>query len=88
LDSPELKLEKKFPEVFQMPEIGYINAHGDILKQLYADDLLGKYRAAGREEGRREERLRFAKSLLSRNTPLEDIAELTGLARDEIEALR
>jgi predicted transposase/invertase (TIGR01784 family) len=43
---------------------------------------------AGREEGREETKLSIAKTLLSKNIPVEDIAEATGFSQDAILALK
>jgi predicted transposase/invertase (TIGR01784 family) len=45
-------------------------------------------RKEGREEMREEDRLEFAKKLLKRNRPIEEIIEDTELSRERIEALR
>ena len=45
-------------------------------------------RREGRAEGRSEVRAEFARNLLKRNRPIDEIMEDTGLTRTEIEALR
>ena len=40
-----------------------------------------------REEGRKEERLEIAKKMKSKNMPIEEIIELTGLTKEQIESL-
>jgi predicted transposase/invertase (TIGR01784 family) len=42
----------------------------------------------GREEGRGEEKLAIARKALSKNMPVEDIMDLTGLSVIEIQSLR
>ncbi len=49
---------------------------------------LQKGRKEGRQEGRQEERLAVAKSLLRVGDPVEKIVIVTGLTREEIEALQ
>ena len=44
--------------------------------------------AEGRAEGRDEEKLGIAKKLLAMGLPLDQVAEATGLPKNEIEALR
>jgi len=44
--------------------------------------------AEGRAEGRDEEKLGIAKKLLAMGLPLDQVAEATGLTKDEIAALR
>jgi len=41
----------------------------------------------GREEGKKEEKEEIAKKMLSKNHPISDIADLTGLSISEIEKL-
>jgi len=48
---------------------------------------LEKGRIEGREEGREEERKEFARKMLQHSFPLEQIVEMTGFSRQEIEAL-
>ena len=50
--------------------------------------MLAHARREGREEGRQEERLIFAKRLLARGHSIEEIAELANLHSDEICALQ
>jgi predicted transposase/invertase (TIGR01784 family) len=56
------------------------------------DYQIDKAKKEGREEGiekgREEEKIEIAKAMLSKNKPLEEIAEFTGLSLDEIEQLR
>jgi predicted transposase/invertase (TIGR01784 family) len=42
---------------------------------------------AAKEEGRTEERQAFARKLLGRNRPIEEIMEDTGLSKEEIQSL-
>ena len=42
---------------------------------------------AGRNEGRKEERLENAKKMKEKNISVETIAEITGLTKEEIEKL-
>ena len=49
---------------------------------------LEKGREEGREEGRETEKIEIAKVMLSKNKPLEEIAEFTGLSLDEIAKLK
>ena len=55
---------------------------GDAINQGRAEG-----RAEGRTEGRAEERINFARKLLKRNSPIEDVIEYTGLTHEEIKAL-
>ena len=41
----------------------------------------------GREEGREEQRRSIARIMLDKGYPMQDIAEITGLSKEEIEAL-
>jgi predicted transposase/invertase (TIGR01784 family) len=43
--------------------------------------------AEAEQRGREEKALEVARNLLKRNTPIEQIVELTGLTREEVEAL-
>ena len=45
-------------------------------------------RAEGRTEGRAEGIVEVAKKLMARNRPMDEIVEVTGLSRKEIEKLR
>ena len=44
-------------------------------------------REEGREEGRVEEKIKNAQKMKSKGYPIEDISEITGLSKDEIEKL-
>ncbi|MCQ2974396.1 MAG: Rpn family recombination-promoting nuclease/putative transposase [Bacteroidales bacterium] len=46
-----------------------------------------KGRVEGREEGRVEEKIKNAQKMKSKGYPIEDISEITGLSKDEIEKL-
>ena len=47
-----------------------------------------KLRKQGRQEGKQEGKLEDARRMLEKGYPLEDIREITGLSRDEVEKLK
>ena len=64
----------------------------DVAKKVWREEALeeGLERGLerGLEQGREEERIEFAKKLLRRNRPVEEIMEDTGLMREAIENLK
>jgi predicted transposase/invertase (TIGR01784 family) len=68
-------------------------AYEDHLKWLRIEaNTLKKYENKGREEGREEgikqERIKIAQSMLKKGFAIEDIAEVTGLSKEEVEKLK
>jgi predicted transposase/invertase (TIGR01784 family) len=47
----------------------------------------GRGRTEGHKEGRKEEKVAIARTLIQRQTPLAAIAEITGLSLEEIQSL-
>ena len=43
--------------------------------------------ARGKKEGKKEEKIEIAKNLLRKKMPINDISEVTGLSKKEIESL-
>ncbi len=51
------------------------------------DNLIAKGKQEGRQEGSMEKAYAFARKLLLRNIPLEEICELTDLSMEEVKKL-
>ncbi|MDR3152774.1 MAG: hypothetical protein LBW85_00545, partial [Deltaproteobacteria bacterium] len=78
-----LEISPELSEVFKMAGLTCLTDHGDLLKKFTVDEIAKMNLATGlekgREEGREEALLKVARKLLARNTPVADVAELTGL---------
>ena len=71
-----------------------VKAREGFLRDQYEFELAGirkgktEGRAEGRAEGKREEKEEIARKMISKNMKIEDIIELTGLTKEELEKLK
>ena len=75
-----------------MKELEYLSGDPDFkriveAREGFLRDLDG-YKDAGREEGEKKKQKEIAKKMLAKNMPIEDITELTGLTKEEVENLK
>jgi len=88
-----LEMAKKENKEIKEAEERYNVLTGDAeLKRLAEVRLMSQLEGASakkvaREEGRKEERLEMAKKMKSKNMPIEEIIELTGLTKEKIESI-
>lgn len=90
-------MAKKENKEVKEAEEGYNVLTGDAeLKRLAEVKLMSQLegasakkvaRAEGRKEGQTEERIKIAKKMKCKNMPVEEIIELTGLTKEQIESL-
>ena len=58
-----------------------------LMSQLEGASAKKVAREEGRQEGHKEKSIEIAKKMKSKNMPIEEIIELTGLTKEEIESL-
>lgn len=87
LDKPELKKALHVLDVINFGELEY-QAYEERMKWLRIEtNTVNKYKAEGREEGREEGIKETAKKMLEKGLDVEIVMAVTGLSKEEIEAL-
>ena len=81
----EMSMDEKEWELYMSRKFAIMDYNTGMLQA--EENGLKKGRKEGREEGKKKKQIEIAKKLLDKNMPIEEIQEITGLTKEEIQKL-